>query len=410
MNLSSISAFRRAGRALQRRLGGAGNALPARPFAPPAGGGHAALLDSPPRRTPTAAEAPHPAALVAGPSAAEHAAVTAGDRAIAMGQPEKQHPRSRPDPRHLGVDGRANGTATVMDEARTAALAYVRAVPVIGSHHAGAGGWARHTGHALRFQSRGCWSAAFASPSPIIVGAQSRSGVRVRHGSRRCTPSIGRNRLRGRRPAVPDARTAALPKSSVILEVTRRSKTVALTAHRPAPSATPTRGRSSFPPAITGRRRRSRKSPLQFGGAPIGSRTLTLKPGEQQETYVHVPHARRASLEARLLTTDAFPDDDRAVLEVPAQSPLRVVVYSDEPDLLRPVLAASPRITPAVVRRPRRTPRMRRPTLSSSIVLRRRPRRTPVHALDRPARAALARSHVASVRSWCETDALEFRA
>ena len=56
-------------------------------------------------------------------------------------------------------------------------------------------------------------------------------------------------------------------------------------------------------------------------------------------------------LEAKLLPHDAFPDDDRAVLELPAQGMLRVTVYSDEPDLLRPALAANPRVT-AVFRKP----------------------------------------------------------
>ena len=40
----------------------------------------------------------------------------------------------------------------------------------------------------------------------------------------------------------------------------------------------------------------------------------------------------------------AFPADDRATLQLPAQPALRVTVYSAEPDLLRPVLAASPQV------------------------------------------------------------------
>ena len=46
----------------------------------------------------------------------------------------------------------------------------------------------------------------------------------------------------------------------------------------------------------------------------------------------------------RLLPHDAFPADDRVTLQLPAQPALRVTVYSAEPDLLRPVLAASPQV------------------------------------------------------------------
>src|SRR5262249_2333845 len=48
---------------------------------------------------------------------------------------------------------------------------------------------------------------------------------------------------------------------------------------------------------------------------------------------------------------DGFPEDDRAVLELPSQDLLRVTVYSDQPDLLRPALAANPRVN-AVFRSP----------------------------------------------------------
>lgn len=49
-------------------------------------------------------------------------------------------------------------------------------------------------------------------------------------------------------------------------------------------------------------------------------------------------------LEATLLPHDGFPADDHAVLELPPQPSLNVVVYSNEPDLLRPVFTAIPRV------------------------------------------------------------------
>jgi hypothetical protein len=48
---------------------------------------------------------------------------------------------------------------------------------------------------------------------------------------------------------------------------------------------------------------------------------------------------------------DSFPNDDHAELELPPQPTLPVIVYSSQPELLRPVLAAMPRVA-AVYRRP----------------------------------------------------------
>ncbi len=92
-----------------------------------------------------------------------------------------------------------------------------------------------------------------------------------------------------------------------------------------------------------GRQPRTLTLALQFGNVPVGSRSLTLAPGaEQSATFQH--RTRVAGLlETRLMTQDAFPQDDSAVLELPAQRPLRIAVYSSEPELLRPVLGANPR-------------------------------------------------------------------
>ncbi len=81
---------------------------------------------------------------------------------------------------------------------------------------------------------------------------------------------------------------------------------------------------------------------LQFGGAPAGSRVVTVKAGAEQEVTFNWKTRAAGWLEARFLTKDAFPLDDRAIVELPSQQPLRVLVYSAEPDLLKPVLAANP--------------------------------------------------------------------
>ncbi|MCX6625130.1 MAG: VWA domain-containing protein, partial [Acidobacteria bacterium] len=90
---------------------------------------------------------------------------------------------------------------------------------------------------------------------------------------------------------------------------------------------------------------------LLFGGVPVGTRSMTLAPGKEESIGFQYRTRAAGWLEARLLTPDAFPDDDRATLEVPAERTLRVTVFSDDPDSLRPVLAANSRVQ-AVFERP----------------------------------------------------------
>ncbi len=103
---------------------------------------------------------------------------------------------------------------------------------------------------------------------------------------------------------------------------------------------------------------------MQFGGAPMGSRTLTLDPGVQRDTSFMLRTRAAGLLEIRLLTTDAFPEDDRAVVEVPAQPALKVIVFSTEPELLRPLLASNPNVTPLF-----RTPAAYDPKLQADAVV-----------------------------------------
>jgi hypothetical protein len=84
---------------------------------------------------------------------------------------------------------------------------------------------------------------------------------------------------------------------------------------------------------------------MQFGGAPLGSRTLALAPHTEQQATFTVRTRAAGWLEARLMNPDAFPDDDRAVLELPEQRTLNVAIYTDDPESLRPIVAASPNVT-----------------------------------------------------------------
>lgn len=91
---------------------------------------------------------------------------------------------------------------------------------------------------------------------------------------------------------------------------------------------------------------RPRSIPLlvAFGGAPVGTRRLGLPPGGEVSATFEFRTKAAGWLEARLDAGDALPADDMATLELPGETPLRVVVYSNQPELLRPLLAANPRL------------------------------------------------------------------
>jgi len=80
---------------------------------------------------------------------------------------------------------------------------------------------------------------------------------------------------------------------------------------------------------------------LQFAGSPAGSRHFSLKAGtEEQATFSYKTRAP-GTLVARLNTRDAFPQDDRASIDLPAQKALHVIVYSADPEALRPLIASN---------------------------------------------------------------------
>ena len=87
---------------------------------------------------------------------------------------------------------------------------------------------------------------------------------------------------------------------------------------------------------------------------------LTLAPGADREASFQFRTRAAGFLQAQLLPHDAFPADDQATLQLPSQPALRVTVYSAEPDLLRPVLAASPQVV-ATFRAPAEYSRRRPP-------------------------------------------------
>ena len=85
---------------------------------------------------------------------------------------------------------------------------------------------------------------------------------------------------------------------------------------------------------------------MQFAGAPLGIRTVTLAPGAEQQAVFTLQTRAAGWLEARIMSSDPFPDDDRAMLEIPAQRSLTIVAYTDNPDGLRPIVSASANVAP----------------------------------------------------------------
>lgn len=82
-----------------------------------------------------------------------------------------------------------------------------------------------------------------------------------------------------------------------------------------------------------------------------GARRITIPAGGDAEAGFEFRNQTAGVLRVNLTPHDDFPADDHADLDVPAQPVLPVVVYSNQPDLLRPLLGGNPRVT-AIYRKP----------------------------------------------------------
>ena len=91
--------------------------------------------------------------------------------------------------------------------------------------------------------------------------------------------------------------------------------------------------------------------PGPAGRVAAGSRPLILAPGAESEASFEYRTSAAGMLGVHLSPHDSYPGDDHAELELPSQPTLPVIVYSAQPELLRPVLSATPRVA-AVYRRP----------------------------------------------------------
>jgi hypothetical protein len=91
--------------------------------------------------------------------------------------------------------------------------------------------------------------------------------------------------------------------------------------------------------------------PGPAGRVAAGSRPLILEPGAESEATFEYRTSAAGMLGIHLSPHDSYPGDDQAELELPSQPTLPVIVYSSQPELLRPVLSATPRVA-AIYRRP----------------------------------------------------------
>ena len=98
--------------------------------------------------------------------------------------------------------------------------------------------------------------------------------------------------------------------------------------------------------AIRNYDREARVVPLTvaLGGAVIATRAVALPPRGESTATIDLRTRAAGWIEARLGVRDALSADNSARLEIPAQPSLRVTVYSPQPDLLRPLLAADKRV------------------------------------------------------------------
>jgi hypothetical protein len=85
--------------------------------------------------------------------------------------------------------------------------------------------------------------------------------------------------------------------------------------------------------------------PGTAGRVAGGSQRFTLAPGADKETSFQYRTRSAGILGVTLTPHDAFPADDHAELELPSQPTLPVTVYSNEPDLLKPILSSTPRLS-----------------------------------------------------------------
>lgn len=90
----------------------------------------------------------------------------------------------------------------------------------------------------------------------------------------------------------------------------------------------------------------ARNTPLavQFGGAPIANKIVPLAANKSEEFTFRFRTRAAGWVEARIMEPDSIPEDNRALLEIPALKTIKVAVYSDDPETFRPALQSHQQI------------------------------------------------------------------
>ncbi len=87
---------------------------------------------------------------------------------------------------------------------------------------------------------------------------------------------------------------------------------------------------------------------LRSGKTNLGEKALKVAPGAESAATFTFKMTDAGLLQARVRSSDnredAFPQDDRASLDLPALTTAHVIVYSNEPEALRPLLAGHPQV------------------------------------------------------------------
>ena len=95
-----------------------------------------------------------------------------------------------------------------------------------------------------------------------------------------------------------------------------------------------------------GTREREAVLSAAVSNSPAGAQRLLVPANSEREATFNYRTRAAGILKLRLLPNDAFPDDNHAQVELPADEPLTVTVYSDDPSQLKPILAANKQVTP----------------------------------------------------------------
>jgi hypothetical protein len=85
---------------------------------------------------------------------------------------------------------------------------------------------------------------------------------------------------------------------------------------------------------------------LAFAGSRIGSGALALAPHSAAEARFRLRSAQGGTLSAVLDSKDEYRADNKAEIELPRLSPLKIQVFTNKPSLWRPLLTASPFLDP----------------------------------------------------------------